>query len=658
MNIKSSFPWAVLSTALVLTGCGGSSNGGGGVDRQLVETNAAKISLRPLKGAQASAFAKHFKNGIYTSSINLYSGCDNCMEDVASPQASSADSDFSTTNTQEVGVDEADRIKYDGEYLYMAARGYYDGPGQIDNSANKDYVKVMQRQADTSISDVADITLPEETDYVRGIYLQNDKLAVIGGPDVYAAEPGLAIDVWHPVDLKVHLSVYDVASPTTPELNQYLSYDGYLISSRRIDNKLYLVSSYSPTIEGLAYGASTDAEKQANYDKVQATDINSLMPKVTLGDNTVRNLVDPEDCYIPEDASSADGYDSIVTLTTVDLNAPNDIQSVCINAVTHDIYASTNAVYLMGITNEEKSVIHKFDFGQSLDYVGAGVLDGMMGWSKPSFRLSEYEGRLRVVTTSWNSGAPIHKLHVLNATAQDKKLNVLSELPNDNRTEAIGKPNEDIYAVRFYKDRAYIVTYERIDPLYVIGLENDADPYIAGALEIPGYSAYLHPINDNLLLGIGQQIDPNNLPQNGGDNTANTNPIEEGAKVSLFDVSDPANPIEVGGVVYANGYTPAEWQHHALTYLPVSDSEFRFALPLSTHEQDAQTGYWRSYESLRTLQVNVTGNGAELVEQPPVMAVDENEELYIGSYDDRSILHDEQVYYIHGNKVYQGTWGN
>lgn len=657
MKLRLNYPLSAVCAAVVLTGCGGGS-GGSDPGRQQIELNAAKVSLEPLSEARAANFSRHLRNGLYAASVSGLSNCVNCLE-ASAPTADTsagADGNFSTTNTQEAGVDEMDRIKYNGEYLYIAAKPWYD---QIDTPIGApEYIKVMQRQADTSMSEVGRVELPQDMKYVNGLYQHNNKLAAIGNPDFFYGMPGgPAIDIWHPVDLEVNLAVYDVESPQSPELNQFISYDGYLISSRRIDNKLYMVSSFSPRVEGLNYGAFTEADKQANYDKLQATDINDLMPKLTLADNTVRNLVEPEDCYIPEDATSADGYDSIVTLTTVDLDQPNSISSVCINAVTHAIYASTNAIYLLGTTSEEQSVIHKFDLHNNMNYVGAGNVDGMFGWNSPSFRLSEHDGKLRVATTKWssNGNGPSHRLYVLDAQAQDNKLNVLSQIPNEQRPEPIGKPNEDIYAVRYFGDKAYIVTFERIDPLYVVDLSDANDPFIAGELEIPGFSSYLHPINENLLLGIGQQVDPNRFPLEGGENTTDALPVDEGAKVSLFDVSDPANPTQIGSIVYTDAYTPVEWDHHALTYLPVSETEFRFALPVSFWHFTADD-LWHNTSGLHRLQVNVTDNGAELVEYTPILQSPSNESIYINVGDDRSVLHDDVVYYIHGNEVQQGNW--
>jgi hypothetical protein len=648
------------SAALLLSACG---SGGGDDDvvlRQQIELNSAQVSLQPLKETTTTSFATHLKNGLYTASINQIinasSGCNNC-EATSTPSTDTGSSAgvFSQTNTQEAGVDEADRVEYDGEHLYIAAHPYYDPI--TDNGSQSDYIKIMQRQEDTSFSQINALSLPDGFNSVEGMYVAQNKLAALGRTDAWFDT--VPFDVWHPIDQKVNLAVYDVQNPQTPELAQYISFDGHLLSSRRVDNKLYLVSSFSPSVAGLNYSASSDAEKQLNYDLIQGADINQLMPKMTLTNNSVQNLVEPQSCFIPQDATNVDGYESIVTLTTIDLNQPNDIQSVCINTVTDGIYASSKAIYLLGTTYDQHTVINKFSIDNVMGYVGVGVVEGNLAWRNPSFRLSEYQDKLRVVATNWQNGQQDHRLYILDAQAQNKKLNIISQLPNDQHPEPIGKPNEDIYAVRYFNEKAYIVTFERIDPLYVLDLSDVADPKIAGALEVPGYSAYLHPITENLLLGVGQQIDPNRFPGNGQPSSTDTSPIDEGAKVALFDVSDPTNPVELGSVVYTDGFTPVEWDHHALTYLPMSENHYRFALPVSFWQLNENIGLWAPTNTLQMLEVNVTESGAQLVEKTPMMAEDVLDDYYyIDSNSDRSIMHDDAVYYIHGNHVWQSLWDN
>ena len=637
----------VVSSTLWLSACGGS--GGDGPTRFAVERNSAKVSLQPLKATANTSFVNHFKNGIYTSSISQI-----CVECTAVP-ASVQDNvtgveNYSTTNNQEAGVDEADRVKYDGNYLYMIANAYHD---PINTMGEQDYIKVFERSQDSGLTPVMDITLPEAFFSLNGLYLQGDSLVGFGSGHFWASEP--VFDIWHPVEQAVNLAFYDVGDKQSPALERHVKFDGHLISSRKIDDTLYFVSTFSPVVEGLNYGASSDEQKEHNFNTIISIDINDLMPKITIN-GSEQQLVSPDNCYIPEDAGIADGYDSIVTLTAMNIADPSDFHSVCVNALTHHIYASNSSIYFMGTNNDDEGVIHRFALDGDLSYVGAGQVDGHFGWQAASFRLSEYEGYLRAVTTKSTAQGPVHQLFVFNTQAQNNELPVVAHLPNEQQPGLIGKPNEDIYAVRYFNDKAYVVTFERIDPLYVIDLSVPSAPFIAGELEVPGFSSYLHPINEHLLLGVGQQVNTDAIPGNGGNNGSDVMPVTTGAKVALFDVSDPSQPVQLQSFVYEDSYTPVQWDHHGFSYLPIDDNHFRFTLPL-THWYSDGADWWQVANSLNLFEVNVLDTGAELVEKTPLQApVATDGYYYIDSTSDRSVLHGDNVYYVHGNTVIEGMW--
>ena len=129
-----------------------------------------------------------------------------------------------------------------------------------------------------------------------------------------------------------------------------------------------------------------------------------------------------------------------------------------------------------------------------------------------------------------------HQLYILRESSTRPELEIVSTLPNDSRPEEIGKPNEALYGVRFLGDVAYAVTFERIDPLYAIDLSIPADPFIAGELEVTGFSDFLHPVTDDLLLGLGRSA-------------------EGGIKVELFDVSSIAQPLSRQSTYYRGPFT-------------------------------------------------------------------------------------------------------
>jgi hypothetical protein len=230
-----------------------------------------------------------------------------------------------------------------------------------------------------------------------------------------------------------------------------------------------------------------------------------------------------------------------------------------------------------------------------------------------------------------------HTLYIFNTNATNESLSELAHLPNDSRPDEIGKPNEDLYGVRFLGNRAYFVTFERIDPLYVIDMTDSSDPYIAGALDIPGVSNFLHPINDKLLLGLGQSA-------------------ERQVKLSLFDVSDINLPMLRSELIVAPELqwtnSEAEYDRHAFTYL-AGENDDKFAIPVSGWDETAQQQ--RQQLHLFNLLGKSDAASASLSEQG-VMEVNNLTEGEYPDYRNRAILHDDTIYYINGSRVYSAFW--
>ena len=191
--------------------------------------------------------------------------------------------------------------------------------------------------------------------------------------------------------------------------------------------------------------------------------------------------------------------------------------------------------------------IHQFSLGNGTDaaYVASGVVEGRL---LNQFAMSEHEGDLRVATTTDNWGnfgdQSESTVYVLRPSG--------TALEQISAIGGLGK-GEQIYAVRFIGDVGYVVTFRQVDPLYVLDLSDPANPVLDGELKIPGYSAYLHPVGDGLLLGVGQD--------------ATLDGRTQGTKLSLFDVSDPTNPREIS-TLPIGGYSEVEWDHKAFLFWP------------------------------------------------------------------------------------------
>ncbi|NQZ86882.1 MAG: beta-propeller domain-containing protein [Colwellia sp.] len=684
----------LLSSFLPLLGCGGDASNDVSIEnlKEVPSLNAMTMALTPLKPVNATDFEKHLKNGVYLNSAQqseIFQTFDANTEGNPTPATSNNNNEqsgYSSTITQEEGVDEGDRIKYDGEFMYIANNEYYQRQTYAQEAPiAQTSVRILQRDAQGEISELSKTLVNEAASSINSLYLNKDKLAVLS--DIYTFyndgnvnTSSIASYGFFPMEESFNLSLLDVADQSAPAITASYTMDGAIIDSRRVDDVLYIVSSFSPYISELPV-AETETEKLDNYKTIFLTDISDFLPQLVDKQGNSRNLVEPENCFIPAETTDKDGFNGIVTLTTIDLKHPDSISSICINTQVSGLYATPTSVYLYGTHYQyedsktiETSIIHKFSIaGQDINYVASGALDGRFNWHLSNLRFSENGDDLRVVTTKGDRNIGYdHYLNILSPVGNE--LTLVAQLPNDTYPEKIGKLNnggivqEDIKAVRFFEDKAFIVTFLNTDPLYVLDLADNDQIKITGALEIPGYSSYLHPISDSLLVGIGQNVDPNRLFLEGDGTSADEiTPIIEGAKISLFDVSNMHDPIEIKSIVYENGYTPVEFDYHALTYLKTAENTHRFGLPverwLSERVVDSETGQeyyiWAPENSLQLIEVTGNDANATLVEigsVKPVGSTDADEAIYISGWDDRAIFHGDDIYYLHGNSIWKSYW--
>ncbi|MDP3983786.1 MAG: beta-propeller domain-containing protein, partial [Acidimicrobiia bacterium] len=268
------------------------------------------------------------------------------------------------------------------------------------------------------------------------------------------------------------------------------------------------------------------------------------------------SLIDCSTVASPERFSGLSAT-SIITFDLAEGLAP--VASFGLASDAQTAYASHDAMYVatqqwhqwndpMLDVDLMTTTIHRFDTSDAgaLTFTGSGEVPG---WLYSQWALSEDdEGRLRAASTTappWGA-RPGQTQSVVSVLEQ-----------RDDRLEVVGSVgglgfDEQIYAVRFIGDLGYVVTFRQVDPLYVIDLSDPRSPEVAGAVKIPGYSAYLHPVGDGLLVGVGQDADL------GG--------RVKGTQVALFDVSDPQDPIQIDKITYPNAYSAVEWDHRAFLY--------------------------------------------------------------------------------------------
>jgi hypothetical protein len=337
----------------------------------------------------------------------------------------------------------------------------------------------------------------------------------------------------------------------------------------------------------------------------------------------------------------------ITSITAVPIDDPKAFVNTCYNDEVYGMYVSENAIYFPQIVNylwpdAPTTRIHKFALSGSMArYRGSGDIDGQV-WlgGQADFRMSEFAGDLRVVSSVYNfdrADFVDHLLYVLRESQAAFELDIISQLPNDARPEPIGKPNEQLYGVRFLGDRAYLVTFLQIDPLYVIDLANPADPRIAGELEITGFSDFLHPVNDDLLLGLGRG--------QGGE-----------VKLELFDVSDIGAPLSRGSVSLGGpgSWSEAQYDRHAFTYQADINGIDRFTIPASTYDDSSGIGVYQHRLHLFEVHDKATPGMAALIPvgriAPPALGADQWIER------NRAFIHDDTVYYIQDELVWSAFW--
>lgn len=485
----------------------------------------------------------------------------------------------SGSTIQEAGVDEDDLLKTDGSFIYGLKRATWTS-GKLE----PDRLRTYRRQVDGSVASVGNLDLPVDpstSTLMRGMVLSEEysRLALVGEsntwfprlPDCMPDRPCILPAVIAPgvgpgaiySAPKTTLQWVDV-SGNVPVAGDRLVMDGQLIGIRQIGRYVYLTLSYTPYLAADLLPVSTSAAELES--KLGALRPDDILPRVQRGSAPSQRLVEERDCFLQPTNRSADLQIGVVL--AFDAASPTSAwQAKCFFGGTQAIYMSPENLYLATTRDEIRSVgglpvfstrsrtdIHKFGIrGGQVSYRGSGEVAGHLGWDRERapYRMGEYAGDLRVISftgaSGWSSpadaGSPTlapspATLTILRENPSSGTLETLSTLPNPKRPEALGLPGEQIYAVRFQSDKAYLVTFRQVDPLYVLDLSNPADPKAAGELKMPGYSDYLFPLPNSLLLGVGKEASPQGFVG--------------GVKVALFDVRDPSSPKELKSFTFGD----------------------------------------------------------------------------------------------------------
>lgn len=411
--------------------------------------------------------------------------------------------DYSSTNIQVAGVDEADIVKTDGDYIYLT---------------RLDTVYIVKAYPAEEAELVAKIRLGDQ---VGDLFIAGDKLVVfVSGYGVMVA--GVKGGVYRPYSEKTEVYFYDVSDRANPVLERTYEAEGSYVATRMIGNFVYVVSQKGAWL----------------HDGVLE------LPAYT-ENGRVCQVAAPS-IYYYNGTDSSYAYTTIASVNTQDSTFPIQSKTFLLGS-SSTVYCSAENLYLTTSGYSETGV-HKIRLDNGII---EGVADGSVpGWVLNQFSMDESEGYFRIATTTgyaWGVGSSKNNVYVL-----DPEMKVVGRLEDL-------APGEQIYSARFMGDRLYLVTFKKVDPLFVIDLSEPTAPRVLGKLKIPGYSNYLHLYDENHVIGLGKEA----VDAEGGDFA-----WYQGLKLSLFDVTDVSNPVEVAKIEIGDRGTdsPALYDHKAFLF--------------------------------------------------------------------------------------------
>ena len=487
-----------------------------------------------------------------------------------------AGNQYSTTNVQVAGIDEPDFLKNDNKYAYVLSQ---------------DKITIIDAYPGETAKIVSKVGLDVKGNSLQNMFLNKDRLVIFynDNTEQYAIPQYdyMPNPIYTPV---THAVIIDVSDKENPKIVKNYEMTGYYTGARMIGDYVYLISnSYvdyvhpmPPILRGASGGITTpdiyyfdNPESNYNFDTITTFNIFSdeINSKTFMMGATGTLYVSNDAIYLTYQKYHPYYYDQSYTkdrfFKAILPLLPDDVQSQ-INSIDasnldesqkwtqiSDVLQNTynkmsddeknklfdkiqNALSQYDITQQQdyrKTVIQKFAINNgTVSYVTKGEVPGYL---LNQYSMDEFGKRFRVATTSeyfTSKGITTgNNVYVL-----DESLNILGSV------EKVA-PEESIYSARFMGDKLYLVTYQRIDPFFVIDLSTDS-PKVLGALKIPGYSSYLHPYDDTHIIGIGKETKQN---QYGG-----LEPV--GVKISLFDVSNVTNPVAIDNYTIGGPGTDSE----------------------------------------------------------------------------------------------------
>lgn len=439
------------------------------------------------------------QNAIDSNSlVSKSAAADSSTSGSAAPSSDSGVTQYSDTNVQVEGVQEADVVKTDGEYIYT-----------INNTSLYIY-----KVKDGEVNKLSETVLSENTSFMASeCYLTQDKLTIIAHHNDDTAYNEHRSYVSYYANTSAIVIVYDISDRENPQELSRLNQSGTYVTGRMIDQTLYLITNYYASSV-----ADEDIQHAENYVPT-AGSIESPAP------------MNVEDICIIEQPQS----ESYIIVSSLNIDNPQEFLQTksLLGASGSNIYCSLSRLYI-GSENYSSDnsttdfFVYSLNEGQ-IELTAEAKIDGYL---HNQFSMDEYNGYFRVVTSQWVEVTEeieeydselinimdtqyVHRLYVLNGELE--QVGVVEK----------NTGNEQLKSVRFDGDLAYFVTFMQTDPLFAVDLTNPEDPQVTTELKIPGFSTYMHSYGENRLLGFGQN--------------AKDDGVTNGLKLSMFDTSDKYN---------------------------------------------------------------------------------------------------------------------
>lgn len=406
---------------------------------------------------------------------------------------------YSSTNVQTVGIDEADIIKTDGKYIYYA---------------NTSRHTVTIYSTDSGKTEVVCSLYIDGLGKLDEIYVDGDTLLGIGSS-------------YRDNKYNVTLVKYDISNREKPEYIANYMQEGETIETRKIDDTVFIVT-----------------RRESTFKAIKKEEPDTYIPKVN--DELI-----PADCiYIPGEPDNL----KYIVISSVDIRDMKKIDQAAVFGFDGTFYMGTENMYLYktGYNTDKMTDIRKIDYHEDGN-IGRVISATVPGQVKDTFAVNEYNGYLRIMTTSYKDEMS-NNVFVL-----DSELNIVGSI------EGLAR-NERIYSARYMGDVAYFVTYRETDPLFTVDLTDPYNPRILGELKIPGFSEYLHPYGNGLMLGIGCETVENAKRA-----------TRDMVKLSMFDISNPENVLEKDKTIVSDAFYTAAWYQYKLVMIDPDKNIFGFA---------------------------------------------------------------------------------